>query len=103
MVRRIIESADAKYFRYSVETHPYKNGFTQVNVVDNYFDHSDYAFVNLDTGEIKSYSDVALNYVMRILKNAGMSMYDVSPQGSYKFYTRPHSSEVIDIELTEMN
>ena len=101
MVKLMKENSNKKYFRYDVKTTPYKDGFTKIDAVDNYFDKHDYAFVNLSTGEMKSYSTVALNYVISILKSAGMSMYDVKPKARYKFYTEPHSSKVIDAELIE--
>lgn len=101
MVHSLKESEQRKYCRYEVTTKPYKDGFTKIDVVDNYWDKSDYAFVDLETGEIKSYNDVALNYVINVLKSAGMSMYDVKPKAKYKFYTEPHSSKVIDTELVE--
>lgn len=95
------ESPNTKYLRYRVVTAPYKNGLTKIDVTDNYFDKSDYAFVDLATGEVKSYSDIALKYVIKVLSYAKMSMYDVKPQASYIFYTEPHSNKVIDVEVSE--
>lgn len=101
MVIKLTESESNLYCRYIVTTSPYKDDFTKIDVVDNYFDKSDYAFVNLSTGEIKSYSDVALSYVLNVLKSANMAMHDVKPRACYKFYTEPHSSKVVDVKLVE--
>lgn len=97
MVKRINENDEPKYLRYVVTTSLYKQDVIKVSVVDNYFDKSDYAFVDMKTGELYSYNSVATNFVFSVVSNANINAYEMKPNEVYKLYTKPHSNEIIKV------
>ena len=72
--------------RYEVEVEMYNQNSKQFTVIDNYWDNSDYAFYDMTTHQLFSYSSTAVEFVRKSFKGFEGLFSTIYP-GRYCIYT----------------
>lgn len=105
---RLLENLDNKYCRYIIKINPYfskkKNEkVLKVIVSDDYFDTSDYAFID-SNGNIYSYSSIAKEYVEDKLNKCKIDPKSLSldTNAEYKAYFDKPLGNFISIEKSKI-
>ena len=94
MVTRVVENENKPYLHYTLSVSQFKPNVLKLTLVDNYFDKSDYAFVDLETGELYSYNNVAFDFVYKHILRT-MNVYELKAGDKFNLYTKPHSTEIL--------